>query len=321
MTLFSVKIVGNLQTPLFVFLSKEFMLKNTLKVFGNNFIIVWKQLVYLLIVAAISFGLIALLALPIVNLVRSSGWFAMLDTFIETIYTAPQTIAVGFNELATELWHILAYNSCSYWASYFLIIFVIFFLSSFLYNISFYALGSVIDARMSSYAKFGYTHKLVSELGRGISYSFFKFVYSLPFYLLLLVFGYTYGKLANTVLSAVVMLPILIVAIIAIKSLNIAFLAGMLPAMIIDNSSSYASLGVGFKTNAKYFWRIFSNSIILVLCEIVAIVFFGIFTVGAGLFVVIPSIAVINTTFTFVTYYSSKKQRYYLNENLIVKPL
>lgn len=297
------------------------MLKNTLKIFGNNFSLVWKQLLYIVVISLIIVGLAFAMALPVIDLLKTNGWFAMVSDLVESIYTSPKEVADGISEVAKSLWVILSNNFATHWVSYLLVVFVLFFISTMLINISFYALASVVEGKMTAYAKYSYTNRLVSNLGQSIGYAFFQLIYSLPFFILALVFGYFYAKLAGNIVSAVLLLPILMLIYILLKALHLTFFSGMLPSMVVDNAKACKAFSQGFGVISKNFARIFSSSIVLIIFEILAIIFFGIFTVGAGLVLIIPAIPVVNVIFSMVAYFSVTKNRYYLNENLIVNPL
>lgn len=297
------------------------MLRNTFKLLGNNFVVVWKQLLYMFIISLITVGLSALLALPVINLVRSTGWFGDFDEFISLFYTNPSMVAEGFRILSTDLWRLLFDNIAGYWLNYILILVILLFLIKMFFSISYYSIGCLIDGKMSAFASYSYTNKLVSNLRENISYSFFNYLCSIPFFFLYLLFGYIYGKLANNLISAVVMLPLLAMVFVVIRSVKITLLAGMLPAMISDGVKGSSAASVGFRRTIPKFWKTFSSSLVLVLVEFVLVLVFGIFTLGVGLVVVLPLIPVLETIFSFIVYYTSTKKRYYLNENLIVNPL
>ena len=75
-----------------------------------------------------------------------------------------------------------------------------------------------------------------------------------------------------------------------------------------------------FVLGAKNFGKTMLASFLLYLIEFFLITFGGVFTLGAGLFVILPAIAVTNTAFSVIHFYQVEKLRYYINEFTIVTP-
>ena len=297
------------------------MFKNTFKLFAAGFINVWKQLLYMFIIILISVGLTILLALPVVEYIKASGFNEMMEEFISSVYVEPEHFAENFSNVVTELWHLIGSGFHIYWANYLIIILLLVFVIKMMYNISYYAIGCVVDGKMSSFVDYSYTNKLVANFKANISYSFFNYIISIPFYFAMVGAGYIYGKLANNLISALAALPLLGFMILVIRVFMKTLFVGMIPCMVTDGVKARHSFIAGIKKIKPIFFKVLSNEVLLSLIEFGAILFFGIFTLGAGLIIVIPMIPVLETTFSFVCYYTATKKRYYLNENLVVNPL
>jgi len=107
--------------------------RNGLKTFSGNFMLVWKHLLYNLIVFGITATLFVLSLNPIINRLESSGWVAEFYAFVEIIYTKPSLIADSFGVLATDLYRVLFSNFSQVWGNYALSLFLLLVLPNFLY--------------------------------------------------------------------------------------------------------------------------------------------------------------------------------------------
>ena len=79
------------------------MTRNSLRVYANNFLLVWKQLVFMIVFLGIITALVFALALPIVDVIKEAGFFENLKGFMETIYSSPKNIAENVTAIATQL--------------------------------------------------------------------------------------------------------------------------------------------------------------------------------------------------------------------------
>ena len=146
------------------------MVRNGLKTFSGNFLLVWKHLVYMLLTFGVSALLFVLSLRPILDRLAASGWVEELYAFFEIVYTKPSQIADSFGSLATNLYLVLFNNFSEVWGHYLLSLFLLLFVPNFLYYIGEYALGDLVHSRMSAVHNTSYTARLISTLGRSTRY-------------------------------------------------------------------------------------------------------------------------------------------------------
>ena len=68
----------------------------------------------------------------------------------------------------------------------------------------------------------------------------------------------------------------------------------------------------------KNFAKVFSNAIIVTITIFFVNIFLGVFTVGAGLIITLPTSMVFICIFNLTSYFGSCGERYYLSETVIV---
>lgn len=296
-------------------------IKNGVRVFAGNFILVWKHLLFLIFIALVSCGVFMLSAQSVYGMLKDAGWVAHFNNMLESVYASPNEFATNFSSVATELFFTLKNNLSAMWPNYLLCVFVVLFIPSFLYYVGQYALGAVLYNRTKSLLNKSYFITIVGSLGRSSLYALIKIVISLPFLLILLGIGYGYGVLANNWLNATLLLPILITLVIMVLALRHSFLIGFLP----EASSGEGSVGDAFARSVveytKDYGRKFLHYFALFIVEFGAVLFISLFSVGVGFIVALPSVCLLNSACSFCVYYSHKSENFYAGEGIIIKPL
>lgn len=295
------------------------MYKNTLKLFMSNFNLVWKQLLYALISILIVTGLASLVAFPFIEMLKAEGWVNELNNFTNGIYTSSVNAFDSFKPLVEKLWSLIVSYKRELWFTYFLIIFVILVVSKILYYISVYTLSEVVNGKMSSLTKYGYTNKLVATLGKSIKCAFISILISVPFFIIKGCLFYLYAVIPAKTIPALLLLQLFVLIALLVDSYKLTILSGFIPAVINDEKECVLK---GFRKGlyhvSKRFARTFSTMLMLSLTLLVANIILGVFTLGLTLFITLPSIPVIMAICGLVMYYGSTERRFYLSENLIV---
>lgn len=297
------------------------MIRNGLKAFAGNFILVWKQLLFLVIVGLVCVGLFVLSSLPIVDRVAKSGWLDEFYAFIELCYTSPKLIPDGFSDLATSLYLVLFSNFGAIWGSYALSLFLILFLPNFLFYISEYVVGDLLNARMDSLLSMSFMNRLVSTLGRSTLYSLWKMLLALPFTLIMVVVCYGYGIVANSISGGWLLLPIFVGVLLLVNACKFTFFIGFLPettnnkdCVIKCFARGLDQYSGGYIKKTIMIWGLF-------IMELAGVIFVSLFTIGAGFPIAFVAVVVLNIACSFVNYYATKKENFYVSETTIVKPL
>lgn len=297
------------------------VIRNGLRVFANNFSLVWKHLLYLGVVVALSFSLFVLSAQPTLDMLRNSGWTVQFKQMLELVYTSPQDVSDAFRDVFTNLYCLLRDNFSSVWGSYLLSILTLIVLPLFLFGIGEYVLGSLVGSKMASLTGYSYASKLVSTLGRSTRYSLVKMLVSIPFVVLLVAIFYCYGILSNTWFKGALLLPILLSCMLFVLACRYTLLVGFMPVAVTTNRGLFACFGSGIYHYTEGYFKKTLHFFALYIMEFGALLFIGIFTIGVGMLVVIPAICIINSAISFVVYSNVNKANFYVNEGTIIKPV
>ena len=295
-------------------------IKNSFLVCTNNFLLVLKQLVYSLIIGLIVALCLYGLTSPIVKILRESGWVADVKSFFSGVYTDPKSIANSFNDLARRFFEIFIDNFDKLWGNYIFSMCVIVLVPIFAGNLSTYCLGDVVNAKMNSWVNYGYVNRFFSGLKKNIIYSLYMVLFTLPALAVITLLIIAYGKLSSSFLLATALLPVLVIACLTVLALKNTFTMWIMPSCLNEDGSVAKSIRKSFVMGFQNFGKTLFASFLLYLIEFFLITFGGVFTLGAGLFVILPAISVTNTVFGVINYYNVEKLRYYINEFTIVSP-
>lgn len=293
-------------------------IKNTFLVCINNFMLVFKQLVYTLIIGIVVGLCLYGTASPIVRLLQSSGWIGELRDFISSIYTEPKNIAVGFNDIAESFYAIFTQNFSTLWGNYVLSCCLIVFVPVFASNLSFYCLGDVVNAKMNSWVNYGYANRFFSGLKKNVVYSLFMVIFEIITMAIIIGLFMLYGIIANSILLITILLPVLIISVVVVLAIKNSFTMWIMPACLNEDIRVTKVIKKSFVVGAKNFGRVFLGSALMYIIEFFFVMIGGVFTLGAGLCIILPAITVLNAIFALIYYYQSEKLRYYINEFTIV---
>jgi len=297
--------------------------KNSIKLLTTNFGLVWKQLLYMLIIVLCSFGLTCAFGSPVVNLLKQEGIVQELLSIFDAIYTSPKDILSAISTLWTHFYNVISTNFSSLWFNFVGIFFTGYFAFDILKSISMYNLSSIMYLKNTSNVEIGYTKNLISTLGQSIRYAFVKFVIDLPFTAVKVLAISLFLTTVNSLFTILIGSFLLATIIILISSAQISVFSGMATKMIETNGniSAFKAFGKGAVVSLKKFNRIFSNAIIVILSIIFVDFLLGLFTLGAGLLISVPASMLFIAIFSQIAYFGAKGERYYLTSTTIVNPL
>ena len=293
--------------------------RNSVKLLISNFSIVWKQLLYLLIISLLCFSISYSILIPTIKLIRAEGIISEITSIFETIYTAPSELFTAVQNTGAHLVSCLKANFGTIWPSIFGAIIFARIIFSILKYISYYNVTSVMHMKMTCFVEVGYTRNLISNLSPAFRYAFSRIVYSIPFTVVKALTLVLYFKSASSIISVVIGLFICFMVLIMLSAIETSLFVGHAPTMIEQNGegSAFKAFLVGCKSVFKKYARILSNAIVICITIIVLNLFLGIFTVGSALLITLPASIVFKCIFDLSAYLGATGKRYYLAENTL----
>ena len=295
--------------------------KNSMKLLTSSFGLVWKQLFYCLLCTLLSIGSAYLFLRPVIDCLNNAGWIDQFVSIFETVYVNFKEIGDVVTQTFTNFFMIIKTNFSSLWFSFLCMFLISYMLPQVLINYSQFVLCKIESDQMSSLLKSGYTKTCFENVRLGLLYSLAKFIYTLPFVILELLFVYFYIKTAVTPVLTIILLPLISLVMIVIDSIRLTVFSCFAGVVMETGKNPFKGLFKSIVTLGKSFGRVFSNSIAIVLTIIAVNAFVGLFTVLAGLLITVPATMVFVAIFYDVVYFSATNKRYYLTNSLIVNPV
>ena len=292
--------------------------KNSFRLLTTNFSVVWKQLLYLLIISVFSFGIAYCIFLPALDILKSEGVISQFAEIFETIYTAPKEIITACKDAILHLFEVIKSNFSIIGANVIFSLFFAKFVFDVLKYISYYNVTNVMYMKLTSYLDIGYTRNLISNIWPSLRYALSRFVLSVPFDLIIAVCLILFLKFISGTLTIIFGLFIFIAIFIVITSIKISLFTPFATVMIEKQYPPFKAFMIGNKKIKKSFTRVFSNAIVAIMTLIVANLFLGVFTVGAGLLITIPATLVFICILNLTSYLGASGERYYLTDTIIV---
>lgn len=294
--------------------------KNSLKVLSSNFNYVWKQLAYSLICGAIVLGLSSLLAMPTIELLKSQGWVDSLSGIVKAVYMSPEDLISALKNIIVCFFDILSGAFSTHWFSYVGFGITAVLLPTFLMGLGRFTICFIAMNKTSSLTEVGFTNSLFSNLGSALAYSSVKMLFDIVFFAFSGLIFCLYLKLADSVLLALILGFVFLTLLVGLEAFKLSLFSNFAPLMIEENKRTGKAFKLSLKCAFKSFGRTFSNCVIVVITIIAVNMFFGIFTIGVGLILTIPTSQVFVGIFMDINYYTTHGKRYYLSENLIAEP-
>ena len=180
-----------------------------------------------------------------------------------------------------------------------------------------FAVGGVLNDRMSTYAETHFATSYVQNIGKACRYALVYVPVSFVLDALSLVLCYFAIRFVN-ILGA---LFISVTVIVAMQALKFTFTGRWMPAMIADGSRLRASLRYADKTERKQRAKMFSTYLVTVYGVFIVNVMAMLCTFGSALIITIPASCFLFICEQFVHYYTIKGKKYFITyERIATNP-
>ncbi len=299
--------------------------KNSIKIVFSNFSIVWKSMLYFLLVMLMVVGLLYLAINPIFELLKSSGFVA--DAL--NVYTGFLTslnfsnLLLSVKDLGTQLLTIFEENISTIWINFTAIGLILGFFMVIASNMAIVPMSNSLNYYMGSINNYGFYSSFSDTFGKSIKITLIQYLVALPLDMIIMTIFVFSLRLFNASWWLISFLaPFIIMSLfILLVAIRYTLFASWTPTMIIMNYSIWKSLGIAIKTSFRYFWKVLGTAIGVVLTMIILNVFLGLFTLGAGFLISIPTSFLLYSAFGMVVTYEGLGNRYYVDVYNVVTPL
>lgn len=294
--------------------------KNTMKLFASNFMLVWKQVLYLLICFMIAVLCTYTTARPIVSLLRDNNIINEIKLLIDTVYNSPSEVAYEISLTLKHLIDVVLSNFSSIWINLVGLLILGIFVPYMLTQMSFYNITSILYQKFSMNMNVNYIQNGFNVLKKSFKFAFANILINIPFLAIVVLLVEIYLMIANSTITAIIGLFMLAALLIFSISIQLTLFTCFMGHLIDTNSRTLVSFAKGSLLSLKNFWKILSSSVIVVLTIIFVNGIIALFTFFSGLIVTIPATFVFIAVYYLVVYFNVKGDRYYLSNNIIFNP-
>lgn len=299
--------------------------RNAMRLTIDNFSSVFKLLLYRLMTGVVFFSLIyVILKLSLSAVTSSAEWTAMntlISDFFHALVTGQteklQSFQTDFQEAAKNFVSMLGAHGGSI-AGAIVGVCVIYLLSRYANGLGIFAVGNVLNDRMSVYARTPFSAAYFKSIGQASLYQIVYVPLTFVYDAVLLLVCWVCVAYVPAILpfghfvSALLGISLAITALACLQALKMAVFSSWMPSMIADK----LSMGAGFKRcfqSSKDFGRRFAAYLIAVYAIIIVNVVCLFTTIGSALLLSVPLSFLFLLAMQFVNYYKQEGRRYFVS--------
>lgn len=300
--------------------------RNAFRIMTDNFSNVYKLLLFRLISGLLFFSLgyviISLGLHAIVNSAEAHNIVRLLKEFFKQLTTGSnwETIASYRDEIFVAVRDFLALIGANVGSIVGAIIGIvaIYLLAKFINGTSTFAIGSIINDKMSAYAKTAFGAAYFQNLGRSALYQIFYVPISFVYDALSLLgcwFFFLYAPSflpTSGFLTVLIGISLSITAYVCLQALKLTFISRWMPGIITGNKRVAESGAESFKAIKGFSGR-FSTYLLAIFVIVAVNIMFGLFTLGSFLLITIPASYIFILCLQFVHYYEDTGKKFFLS--------
>ena len=301
-------------------------IKKTLNLLLNNFRIVYKLLIYQLIVLAITLAIGAVIVVkgcsPITESLEFQSVLGMIRDFFSALVTGDsQNILPTFNaNFSTALTNLLVRIGTMRASLIFTVILlvVLLFLSSFCMGIGSYTAGSLLNCKMEANARQPFLIALVQNLKESALYQLINvpLSFALNFVSVAICYGVFFLLIVAvgnaTVWSILFCVFFAVTLIIVLQAVKQTVLSAWMPSIFNDKKGVVVSFRRSFRMDREQFWNTFSNYLVMIYIIVIVNVLCCITTFGSALLISLPASTVLLLCFRFADFYIRHNRSFFI---------
>lgn len=295
--------------------------KNTMKLFASNFMLVWKHLLFLFVCVAVFAACSIPIATPLVNVLKANGAGHEIISIFKTAYNTPSELFMYISNVFRHIFRIIFDNFGHIYLSLIGLFFFAFLLPYIFIQISNFNISSILYLKLSMNMDTSYIQNGVKTLKTSFFYALSNLLFNLPFFAFNILLLFIYLQIAKTILGSILGLIALSALMLLVRAIRISIFTCYTGYIVENNCIPFVAFGKGIASVTKHFWKVMSISIIILLTIIFVNGIIAIFTLLAGLIILIPATFVFLAIYNLVIYFNIKGDRYYLGNNLIFNPV
>lgn len=302
--------------------------KHAFHVFVDNFSVIYKQLLYRLVILIVSGAICIAGVYPFIRTLINSAQFNNLvdgiNGFINNLLNGQVTELASLSEKVqtayAELIELLNTKLSQAVLSGLLLLLIVVIAKWFM-GLGNYATASVINDKMALRAKQPFLGTLIRNLKSASVYNAVYVPLSVLYDLIVVVATFfLFLVLLNNVVYFLICLFLFVLAVVFAITVKMTFTSDWLPALIRGKMKQREAIKYTFSRKGKNTFNVMSNFAVIVLIIFALNVAAFLLTLGAGLLITVPSSYAIIICFELVNYYDREEIKYSIDKNTIISP-
>ncbi len=302
--------------------------KHTFHVFVDNFSIIYKHLLFGLIVTAIGVGLGCAVVIPMLNDITHTAQYTAFSDAIQTLWTNISNLRTeelqenlsAFRTAMKEFLSMLGEDKVGLFALCGTLLAVVLLVYRFLMGLGNYTTGALINDKMTLQANSSFIGTMIKSLGKASLYNVIYVPVSFLYDGLTMVFIWALFFKWLSFLPILVKIFLFATLLIALVAVKMTFTANWLPSLIHGRQNNRKAIINNFTIAGKGYASVFSNFLVIILLILAVNVAAVAFTFGAALLLTIPASYVMLISFEFVNYYDANSLKYFIGGGSVVGP-
>lgn len=300
------------------------VIRHAFKVLCSRFSVVYKLLIYILVVTLIFSGVtyasVFSVVKPIIDGIQDMQFFPHLAEAFRSVFSGNVELASGaFLQVKLDfqaIGEVFATNQSNVVLA--AVLFTLFvFIANFFINICRLPVADILNNFMNSNSEFGLISNIVANIKKAVAYSAVNTMIILPYYLIVAVAcWYMMAWLIGV--SFLLTMSLVLLFVIFMLSVKNSILAMWLPTYINEDKGVFASLVSSVKAGRKLFVENLGLYFITCLLIYAVSVMFGLITFGIGFVLAMSFNKVLFIAIEQVIYYRENELKYYIDPQEVV---
>ena len=298
--------------------------KNTNSIFFSKFSLVFRIILFMLILTIITSVLAFSIVAPISKDLRKDITKVGIGYKVVN-YVGSSLTGEGYAEARADLLDAIRQidDVMGNWSGEVIgsIVVLIFIMLIFaiLYFMAYYTIADILHHFMSSNSKYGFAANYIANMKTSFQFSLLYTLYVIAMYVIGFAFAILMGLLIGKI-HAILGLFIMFALAIATLACRRALVAFWMPAMVSKGLSVTDAFAKNIESLKGKFWRFFCEYYVLYTLAIAAFIVFSIVTFGVAVLIVYSAAWLYMQIKDMVEYYHLNGMKYYVDEQKVINP-
>lgn len=299
--------------------------KHTFHVFVDNFSIIYKHLLYGLMITAIGIGLSCAVIIPMLNDIMHTTQYLEFSDSIQTLWSSISNLRTeelqenlsAFRTALKEFLTMLGTDKVSLFALCGTLLAVVYLVYRFLLGLGNYTTGALINDKMTLQANSSFIGTMIKNLGKASLYNVIYVPVSFIYDGLIMIFIWALFFKWLSFLPILIKIFLFATVLIALVAVKMTFTANWLPSLIHGRQNNRKAIVNNFTIAGKGYGSVFSNFLVIIVLILAVNVAAVAFTFGAALLLTLPASYVMIISFEFVNYYDANSLKYFIGGSVV----